>query len=107
MFRTTTLMVALAAFGMVALLPGTANAQQQQSGQQEAVAAVSLLNGATLTLKVDGMTCPFCAYGLEKRLRKIAAVDSVLIRVSDGLVRSALGFSSSRKKYERGLCSVE
>jgi mercuric ion binding protein len=47
----------------------------------------SLLAGATVTLRVDGMSCPFCAYGLEKRLTALDAVDSVVVRVSDGLVQ--------------------
>ena len=33
------------------------------------------------------MVCPFCAYGLEKRLLKLAAVDSLIVRISDGLVQ--------------------
>ena len=31
--------------------------------------------------------CPFCAYGLEKRLRELPALDETLIQVSDGLVQ--------------------
>ena len=40
-----------------------------------------------MTLKVDGMVCPFCAYGLEKRLRELPALDETLIQVSDWLVQ--------------------
>ena len=36
------------------------------------------------------MACPFCAYGLEKRLKEVPAVDAVLILVSDGLVQIRL-----------------
>jgi mercuric ion binding protein len=46
-----------------------------------------VLAGASVRLKVNGMVCPFCAYGLEKRLGEIASVDAVLIRISDGLVQ--------------------
>ena len=46
-----------------------------------------MLEGASVTLKVDGMVCPFCAYGLEKRLRDLPALDETLIQVSDGLVQ--------------------
>lgn len=40
-----------------------------------------------VTLSVDGMVCPFCAYGLEKRLKEIDSVARVVIRVSDGIVQ--------------------
>ncbi len=30
-------------------------------------------------LKVNGLTCPFCAYGLEKKLKKVKGVESVSI----------------------------
>lgn len=46
----------------------------------------SLLARSTVLLRVDGMTCPFCAAGLEKRLTRLPEVDSVLVRISDGLV---------------------
>lgn len=32
------------------------------------------------------MTCPFCAYGLEKKLGELKSVDELIIRVSDGVV---------------------
>lgn len=79
--------IGLSALGAVAMLPGVAVGQQQTPSASETVALDSILLGATITLRVDGMVCPFCAYGLEKRLRKIAAVDSVIVRVSDGMVQ--------------------
>ncbi len=30
-------------------------------------------------LKVKGLTCPFCAYGLEKKLKKVKGIESVSI----------------------------
>ena len=71
-------------------LPGTVQGQQGSEGKpprQEVLASSEILEGATVRLKVDGMVCPFCAYGLEKRLEEIPSVDKVLIRVSDGLVQ--------------------
>ena len=81
------IVVGLTALGAVAMLPGAVVGQQAERGVQESVALDSILPGATVTLRVDRMVCPFCAYGLEKRLLKIAAVDSVIVRVSDGLVQ--------------------
>ncbi len=38
-----------------------------------------------VTVAVDGMSCPFCAFGVEKRLKKVNGVDSVAIDLKSGL----------------------
>jgi mercuric ion binding protein len=35
---------------------------------------------------VNGMACPFCAYGIEKKLKDIDGVDELNIRIKDGEV---------------------
>ena len=35
-------------------------------------------------VEVDGLACPFCAYGLEKKLKKIEGVSDVFIEIQDG-----------------------
>jgi len=35
-------------------------------------------------IQVDGLSCPFCAYGLEKHLKKVAGVEGVDINMKDG-----------------------
>lgn len=37
-------------------------------------------------IRVDGLACPFCAYGVEKKLNKIDGVERVDIDLNDGLV---------------------
>ncbi len=37
-----------------------------------------------VTIRVDGLTCPFCAYGLEKRIKKISAVRKSVIDIKKG-----------------------
>lgn len=37
-----------------------------------------------VTIRVDGLTCPFCAYGLEKRIKKISAVKKSIIDIKKG-----------------------
>lgn len=37
-----------------------------------------------VNVQVDGLSCPFCAYGLEKKLRKVGNVVSLEIQVSEG-----------------------
>ena len=79
----------LAALGVVFGLPGAMQAQQrsEEPTTQEVLAPDEVLTGASVRLKVNGMVCPFCAYGLEKRLQEVASIDAVLIRISDGLVQ--------------------
>ncbi len=81
------LAIGLAAVGAATMLPGVAVAQDQGRPAIESAIVDSILSGTTIILRVDGMSCPFCAYGLEKHLKEIAAVDSVIVRVSDGLVQ--------------------
>ena len=38
------------------------------------------------TLEADGLACPFCAYGIEKRLSAIEGVDSVETEIKSGTV---------------------
>ena len=79
----------VAALGVAFGVPGAIQGQQrsQEPTAQEVLAPSDVLAGASVRLKVNGMVCPFCAYGLEKRRGEIASVDAVLIRISDGLVQ--------------------
>jgi len=38
----------------------------------------------TATIAVDGLSCPFCAYGLEKNLKKVKGIESVNIDMKTG-----------------------
>ncbi len=40
----------------------------------------------SVKMRVDGLACPFCAYGLEKKLKEVPGVSKIEIRVDDGLV---------------------
>ena len=89
MSRKRNLAVGVAALGVAFGFPGAMQGQQrsQEPATQEVLAPSEVLTGASVRLKVNGMVCPFCAYGLEKRLQEIVSVDAVLIRISDGLVQ--------------------
>lgn len=39
-----------------------------------------------ITVTVTGLSCPFCAYGLEKRFRKLDGLDSLHIEFQTGRV---------------------
>ena len=79
----------VAALGVAFGLPGAMQGQQrsEEPTTLEVLAADEVLTGASVRLKVNGMVCPFCAYGLEKRIGESASIDAVLIRISDGLVQ--------------------
>lgn len=42
--------------------------------------------GAVYWLGVDGLACPFCAYGIEKRLSAIEGVERVEVDIQAGRV---------------------
>ncbi len=53
------------------------------------MAVVSLIAGIAMAqtkyvIGVDGMSCPFCGYGLEKKLRKMKDVESVTLDLNEG-----------------------
>jgi len=56
-------------------------------------------------VKVDGLACPFCAYGIEKNLSKVAGVVSVRTDVSAGrvIVVMAAGRTLGRAAAERAV----
>ncbi|NOX93293.1 MAG: heavy-metal-associated domain-containing protein [Gammaproteobacteria bacterium] len=46
----------------------------------------SFAAGIQYNMRVDGLACPFCAYGIEKKFTKTEGVDSVDIDLQKGLV---------------------
>lgn len=40
----------------------------------------------TYRLHVDGLSCPFCAYGIEKKLGEVDGVQSLETNIKDGTV---------------------
>ena len=66
------LTVSLIGLLLVSLTHDVATQPRQQLGMLE------------VSVQVDGLSCPFCAYGLEKKLRKVDNVTSLEIQVSKG-----------------------
>lgn len=56
----------------------------------------------TYRLQVDGLACPFCAYGIEKKLNNTDGVEAIDIRINEGLVLVTVsedaGFNKARAK---------
>ncbi len=51
-----------------------------------------------VTIEVDGLACPFCAYGLEKNLKQIEGVESIDINIDEGSV--LLGIAEGKQISE-------
>ena len=48
--------------------------------------SASLAQSDEVKVRVDGLSCPFCAYGLEKKLNELDGVDSIFIDFEEGVV---------------------
>ena len=47
---------------------------------------VALAAGTEYVVRVDGLACPYCAYGVEKKLKAIDGVEKVQVDLDKGLV---------------------
>ncbi len=45
-----------------------------------------LAAGTQYTMRVDGLACPYCAYGIEKKLKQIEGVEKIDVDLENGLV---------------------
>jgi copper chaperone CopZ len=55
-------------------------------------------NKTFIQIRVDGLSCPFCAYGLEKKLKKVDGAKNLFIQLEEGLV--SLNVPASKKPSE-------
>ena len=46
----------------------------------------ALADGIQYQMRVDGLACPYCAYGIEKNLKKIDGVKKIEVDLDNGLV---------------------
>ena len=51
-------------------------------GMQNGFAAA----GNHYSMRVDGLACPFCAYGIEKKFRKMKGISNIKVDLDKGLV---------------------
>ena len=66
----------------------TLHAQTKTEENTQITAASRELN--TIEVRVDGLSCPFCAYGLEKKLNEIDGIIDLKIDFEKGLVTFSL-----------------
>lgn len=50
------------------------------------ISAATVAAGPSYRIEVDGLACPFCAYGIEKQLNKINGVEKVETDIKAGAV---------------------
>ncbi len=48
--------------------------------------AAALAAGTQYQMQVDGLACPFCAYGIEKKLSTIKGVNDIKVDIAKGQV---------------------
>lgn len=63
---------------LICMITGSIALAQQSNNkiQQEKISYVKI--------EVDGLACPFCAYGLEKKLKKIEGIEDLYIELQEG-----------------------
>lgn len=48
--------------------------------------AAAMAGGTEYIMRVDGLACPYCAYGVEKKLKQIDGVQNIDVDLNKGLV---------------------
>ncbi|VAW79748.1 hypothetical protein MNBD_GAMMA15-881 [hydrothermal vent metagenome] len=51
-----------------------------------AVSSTVMAAGTHYSIRVDGLACPYCAYGIEKKLKAIDGVSDIEVDLEAGLV---------------------
>jgi len=59
---------------------------------------VAAAETATYTIGVDGLSCPFCAYGIEKQLGRIDGVGSISTDIESGTVTVTMKDGATMEK---------
>ena len=75
----TKTMIALTLAGLIGVMGPRAAGAEGPAGP-----AAEQLGMLEVRVQVDGLSCPFCAYGLEKKLRRVDNVAELEIQVGEG-----------------------
>lgn len=69
---------------------------------------ILLANGNQYELRVDGLSCPYCAYGVEKKLIRTNGVQSIEFDLEKGLVivKVQEGYTLSKEQLEKLLADA-
>ena len=72
--------------------------------QPQEIMAQDVEDFVYIKIRVDGLSCPFCAYGLEKKLKKIKGAQDVAIELNLGL--ATLHVPADKKPTEEELRKI-
>ena len=56
---------------------------------------VAVAGGTKYVMRVDGLACPYCAYGIERKLKKIEGVEQIDVDLDNGCMRMVPGSHSA------------
>jgi copper chaperone CopZ len=71
---------------LLVLAAGVAQPAMAQEEGSAPSAAFQSENPPDIVVRVDGMACPFCAYGLKKKLEALDITEDVDVRLNEGEV---------------------
>ncbi len=63
--------------------------------------------GSVYSLQVDGLACPFCAYGIEKKLSTIDGVEKIDVDIKEGQVIVTMADGASLSEERAGQAVTE
>jgi len=53
---------------------------------QPSLAQNRQIDNPDIQVGVNGLACPFCAYGIEKKLRKIEVIENLFVNIKNGTI---------------------
>jgi copper chaperone CopZ len=58
-----------------------------------------------IEVEVGGLSCPFCAYGIEKRFKKIDGAENITVLLEEGLVQLKMkkGFRVTEERLRKAV----
>ncbi len=58
-----------------------------------------------ISIRVDGLTCPFCTYGLEKKLKRLEGAEKIHIDIDKGIahLQAAKGKKIAEKDLKKAV----
>lgn len=70
--------------------------------------ADKLIEEPDIVIEVGGLACPFCAYGIEKRLKKIDGIEQLSVLLAEGKVQLKLkeGVTVSEERLQKAVADA-
>lgn len=68
------------------LVLSESHAQSKETNQSSEIVYIKMY--------VDGLACPFCAYGLEKKVKKIKGAKDLFIEINEGYITFSVPYSN-------------